>query len=115
MTGFVQAAAHVGTVMLAQAEGGGIESLLGPGSMVLMFLVIYLLIIRPASKQRREHETLLNALKKDDEVVTQGGMYGKVLEIEDKVVVLSIADKVKVRILRDRIAGRWDPGAATKK
>ncbi len=109
--------AHTGAFWLGQSapSAGGLETFLGPGSMVLMFAVIYLLIIRPASKQRREHEQLLNALKKDDEVVTQGGMYGKVIEIEDKVVVLGIADKVKVRIMRDRIAGRWNPDVPSKK
>jgi len=72
-----------------------------------MFVVIYLLLIRPASKQRKDHQVLLTALKKDDEVVTSGGIYGRIVGIEDKVVVLEIANGVKVKILRDRIAGRW--------
>ena len=47
--------------------------------------------------------------KKDDEVVTTGGIYGKIVSLDDRVVTLEIADKVKIKILRDRIAGRWNP------
>ena len=79
----------------------------------LMFAVLYLLLFRPMSKQRREHQDLLNALKKDDEVMTSSGMWGRIVAIEENVVTLEIADKVKIRILRDRIGGRWNPGSAT--
>jgi preprotein translocase subunit YajC len=88
----------------ASPFGGGLAGIL---PILLMFVVIYLLLIRPASKQRKEHQTLLTALKKDDEIVTSGGIYGRIVGIEDKIVTLEIADRVKVRILRDRIAGRW--------
>ncbi len=99
-------------VLLAQAEGAapkagpmdGFLTILGP---VLMFAVIYLLLIRPASKQRREHASMLNALKKDDEVITTGGIVGKITSIDNKLATLEIADKVKIRVLRDRIAARW--------
>ncbi len=109
--------------LLAQGEGGqpaGGGGLFGGGivgmlPLILMFAVIYFLLIRPASKQRREHQEMLNALKKDDEVVTAGGLYGKIATIEDRVVTIEIADKVKVRILRDRIAGRWMAQGATNK
>jgi preprotein translocase subunit YajC len=97
---------------LAQASGTPAESapmggLAGLLPFLLVLVVIYLLLIRPAGKQRKEHQALLNALKKDDEIVTSGGIYGRIVGMEDKVVVLEIADKVKIRILRDRISGRW--------
>jgi preprotein translocase subunit YajC len=79
---------------------------------ILMFAVLYLLIIRPAGKQRKEHQTMLSALKKDDEVVTTGGVIGRIVTVEERLVTLEIADKVKVRVLRDRIAGRYTPAAA---
>lgn len=78
----------------------------------LMFAVVYFLLIRPANKQRKDHATLLDALKKDDEIVTSGGMWGKIIAIDDKVATLEIADKVKIRILRDRIQGRWPSAKA---
>ncbi len=95
------------TFLGAPASGGPLEGLMGAAPLALMFLVIYFLILRPANKQRKEHQQLLTALKKDDEVVTNGGMYGRIVAMDDRVVTLEVADKVKVRLLRDRIAGRW--------
>lgn len=113
-------ATYLSSLVLAQADSaapaagpfGGLASMV---PLLLMFAVVYLLLIRPANKQRREHQTLLSALKKDDEVVTTGGIYGRIMGIEDRVVTLEIADKVKIRVLRDRIAGRWAAAAESPK
>ena len=51
--------------------------------------------------------SVLNSLQKGDEVVTASGMLGKIVGIEDSVVQIEIADRVKVKLLKDRIAGRW--------
>lgn len=119
MTSFLLAAQELGTALVTQAaegEGGNAPTLLDQiiqlSPFILMFGVIYLLLIRPANKQRREHAEMLNQLKKDDEVVTNGGIYGKIVALDDKVATLEIADKVKIRIMRDRIAGRWNPQEA---
>ena len=108
--------AQIAQMIAAQAgEGGGgpasglVENLGSVLPLVLMFGVIYLLLIRPASKQRKEHANLLARLKKDDEVVTNGGIYGRIVALDDKVATLEISDKVKIRIMRDRIAGLWSP------
>ncbi len=102
--------------------GQGTSMLVTVGGPFLMFLVIYLLLIRPAGKQRREHANMLSALKIDDEVVTTGGIVGRIAKIDDRIVTLEVADRVKVRVLRDRIAGRFTapqtqsgPQAAQKK
>ena len=102
-------------LLLAQAEapkpaGGFNETIMQLFPLILMFGVIYLLLIRPANKQRKQHAELLNQLKKDDEVMTNGGIWGRIVSLEDKVATLEIADKVKIRIMRDRIAGKWNPG-----
>ncbi len=108
---------HLADFVVLQAEGGGEQQpfWVTMAPLLLMFLVIYFLLIRPASKQRKEHAALLNQLKKDDEVVTNGGIYGKIVSLDDRVVTLEIADKVKIKILRDRIAGRWTPAQALEK
>ena len=110
------------TLVLAQAEagqsgsdGGPMSGLVGMLPLLLMFLVIYFLLIRPAGKQRKQHAELLGQLKKDDEVVTAAGFFGRIMAIDDKIVTLEIADKVKIRILRDRIAGRWSESIAPEK
>ena len=105
---------HLGTVVLAQTpsagsggDGGPMGGLVGMLPLLLMFLVIYFLLIRPAGKQRKQHAELLAQLKKDDEVVTAAGFFGRIVAIDEKIVTLEIADKVKIKMLRDRIAGRW--------
>ncbi len=70
----------------------------------LMFAVIYFMMMRPAQKQKKEHETFLDSLKKDDEVVTTGGLLGKVVEVRGALLVIEIATNVKVRVLKSQIA-----------
>ena len=83
--------------------------------MRLIIVVMYFLLIRPANKQRNEHQQLLNNLKKDDRVVTNGGIFGRIISVEDKVATLEIADKVKIRILKERIGGLWEAEAEAAK
>jgi preprotein translocase subunit YajC len=114
---------HLVDLLVLQAEGGGeapadggaLGGLAGMAPLLLIFVVMYFLLIRPASKQRKEHAQLLNALQKNDEIVTTGGIYGKILALDERVVTLEIADKVKIKILRDRIQGRWPTAPAAQK
>ncbi len=105
------------SAVLAQAEGqpqGFDYSFLI--TMGLMFGVFYLLLIRPANRQRKKHQELLNQLKKGDEVQLNGGIYGKVVALDEQVATVDIASNVKVRVLRDRIVGKWpDPKAGDGK
>ena len=96
----------------AADPAGGLVSLVPMG---LIILVMYFLLIRPANKQKQEHKKLLNALKKDDKVVTNGGICGKVVSVDNVVATLEIADKVKIRILKDRISGLWDAETSANK
>ena len=96
-------------------DPGGLGSYANIGMIVLMVGVFYFLLIRPASKQRKQQQEMLNSLKKDDEVVTAAGFYGKIVAIDDRIVTLEIADKVKVKMLRDRVAGRWVTGPTPDK
>ena len=83
--------------------GGGMVGALLP--LLLMFLVFYFLLIRPQQKRTKEHRDFLDALQKGDEVITSGGIYGRVTGITENVVTLEIADKVRVKIQRGNIAG----------
>ncbi len=71
---------------------------------VLMFVILYFLLIRPQQKRAREHQELIQNLKRNDEVVTSGGIYGKIQSIADKVVVIEIAPNVRIRLARDQVA-----------
>lgn len=92
--------------LTAAQAGGGPQSGL---SMILMIVVMlgimYFLLLRPQQKQQKRHQEFLGQLKKGDEVVTQAGILGKVYAVEEKQVVLEVADKVRIRVLRHAIAG----------
>lgn len=73
--------------------------------MVLMVGIFYFLLIRPQQKKAKEHKALLDNLKKGDRVITSGGIIGIVVNIDDQIVNLEIADKVRIEMARSSIAG----------
>ncbi len=79
----------------------------GPLSMVvpigMMFLIFYLLVFRPQSKAKKEHEQMLKNLKKNDEVVTMGGLFGTIVNIKPDAVTLRVAENVRVDVERSAI------------
>ncbi|MSR82671.1 MAG: preprotein translocase subunit YajC [Candidatus Latescibacteria bacterium] len=84
--------------------GGGGSAILGMLPFILMFLVLYLLILRPQIKKQKTHQKMIDELKKGDQVVTSGGIHGVVANIKDDVVVLKIADNVKVDLSRSAVS-----------
>ena len=70
----------------------------------VLFVLFYFMLIRPQQKQQREHQVMLDALKKHDNVVTVGGLHGTVLNVKDTTVVLRVDDDVKVEVDRSAIA-----------
>jgi preprotein translocase subunit YajC len=100
---------------LAQTADGQSGSA-GLASQALMFLsiilVVYFIVIRPQSKQRKKLETFLQGLKRGDEVVTQSGIIGEVVAVEDRVVTLNVGGGTKLRVLKGQVAGQWVEGAA---
>lgn len=87
------------------------SSLFAGGNMVMllvMFGIFYFLLIRPQQKRQREHTDWLKSIKKDDEVVTTGGLWGKVKGVADNspYVTLELQEKVRVRVLRSHIASK---------
>jgi preprotein translocase subunit YajC len=71
--------------------------------LVLLLVVFYFLLIRPQMKRAKEHRTMLSALAKGDEVVTSGGVVGKVREIGENLLLLEIADKVEIRVQKQSV------------
>jgi preprotein translocase subunit YajC len=86
------------------AAGEAPSALLNFAPLILIFVVFYFLLIRPQQQKAKEHREMLANLKRNDEVVTSGGLYGKVVAISDRVITLEIAPNVKVRVDRPQIA-----------
>jgi len=86
-------------------QGGG-SFLVTFGPIVILFVIMYLLLIRPQRKRQKEHENILKELKKGDRVVTNSGIFGTIFAIYDdkNKVVLKISDDVKIELLKSSIA-----------
>ncbi len=84
--------------------------------LILIFAIMYFLLIRPQQKKLKEHQAMVAALRRGDQVVTQGGLIGKVSKVkDDQELELEIADGVKVRVVRNTIAqvlNKTEPAAS---
>ena len=102
--------APIFAMMPGNPTGGGPS----PFSMLLpilgMLLIFYFLMIRPQQKRQKEIQKMLGAIKKGDRVLTASGLYGVVFGVKDDVVVLQIADNVKVEMLKSAVTGVVAPG-----
>ena len=72
--------------------------------LILIFFVFYFLIIRPQQNKVKQHAAMVNAVKKGDEVVTQGGLIGKVLKVSDEEVTIDFGDNVNIRAVKSTLA-----------
>jgi len=88
----------------AQAAGGDASStLVSLLPLVLMFVVLYFVMIRPQMKRQKEHKAMVEALAKGDEVVTAGGLLGKVSKVGDTYLGVELADGVEVQLQRTAV------------
>jgi preprotein translocase subunit YajC len=109
LLGTILARPALAAAQTAPAPGGAAE----PGSfliqvlvpMGLVFVILYFLMIRPASRKQKAVDAMLQALKNGDRVITSGGIYGTIAGITDDVVQLRVANGVKIDVARSAIAG----------
>jgi preprotein translocase subunit YajC len=94
-------------VILAMAPQGG-ES--GGGQMMstliffaLIFVIFYFMILRPQQKRAKERQKLLESLKKGDKVITSGGLHGKIVNVDEKTILLDVGDNLKLKFERSAV------------
>jgi len=85
----------------AQDPTGGLMQL---WPLILMFIVIWFLMIRPQMKRAKEHKSMVEALAKGDEVITQGGVAGRIAEVGEQFVRVEIADKVEIVVQKQAVS-----------
>jgi preprotein translocase subunit YajC len=91
-------------LILLQASGvGGQLGMFLP--LIIIMVIFYVLLILPAQRRQKKTQAMLTALKNGDKVVTNGGIYGTIVGLEDDAVQLRVADQVKLKVLRSAIAG----------
>jgi preprotein translocase subunit YajC len=98
----------------AASPGGG-DFFISLLPLVLIFAVFYFLLIRPQQRKVKEHRSLIESLKRGDQVLTSGGILGKITKVEDTTVTVEIAKEVQVQVQRSTIAdiiNKPKPGAA---
>ena len=98
--------AHAASATAPAGDAGWIN-LVMLGGFVLIF---YFLLIRPQNKRRKEHEQLVTALSKGDEVVTAGGIVGQITKVEDDFVKVQINDQVEMRIQKSAVGATLPKG-----
>lgn len=72
--------------------------------LIFIFLIFYFLIIKPQKKKQKEHQEMITSLKKNDEVVTSGGLYGTIVNIKEKSFVLRVDENTRVEVEKNSIA-----------
>ena len=88
----------------AQASAAGADAgLMSFLPIILMFVLLYFLMIRPQMKRAKEHKAMIDALQKGDEVVAVGGLLGKIVELGDQYATLEIAAETKIMVQRPAI------------
>jgi preprotein translocase subunit YajC len=94
------------TPAYAQAAGGGAGSVFASFiPLILIFAIMWFLLIRPQQKKLKEHQAMVAALRRGDEVITQGGLIGKVTKVKDDgELEVEIAPNVRVRVVRNTIS-----------
>ncbi len=101
MSFFISDAVAETTTAVATAPGGGSTASLV--MLVVFVAVFYFLLIRPQSKRAKEHRNLIAGLAKGDEVMTSGGILGKIVELNDQFVTVAIANNVEIKVQKSAI------------
>jgi preprotein translocase subunit YajC len=88
----------------ADGVGGGMAAFQQMIPLIFMFAIFYFFLIRPQKKKALEHKALLESIKRGDNVVTAGGLHGKVFAVENDLVILDVANNVTVKITKSYIS-----------
>lgn len=93
------------TEAFAQAPGSGMDSIFGMIlPLVLIMGVFWFLLIRPQQKRVREHQELIKNVRRGDQIVTSGGIVGKIAKVDDNEVQVEVAENIRMRIIKSAIA-----------
>ncbi len=83
---------------------GGSSLLTSLIPIIFIFIIFYFLLIRPQQKKQKEHQAMVSALGRGDRIVTNGGLYGTVVDVKEHVIVIKISDDVKVELVKGSVA-----------
>jgi len=73
--------------------------------LILMFVIFYFLLIRPQQKKQKDHKKMLSELKKNDQVITSGGIHGTIVNLKDNTYIIRVDDNVKIEVSKSAVSG----------
>lgn len=94
----------------APAAGGAGGGLMGIAPLIILFVVFYFLLIRPQQKRAKEHKQMMSEIQKGDTIVTNGGIHGRVVSVNEDTVSVEVADNVRIKISKEAITVRKSQG-----
>ncbi|MBL1260587.1 MAG: preprotein translocase subunit YajC [Thiotrichaceae bacterium] len=100
----------IGDVWAEGAAPAGDGGLMGLLPLLLIFVIFYFLLLRPQMKRSKEHRTMVVALAKGDEVVTSGGVLGKITSVDESFVGLDIANGLEIKVQRSAVSSLMPKG-----
>lgn len=100
----VAAAVTPASVFAQDVAGSGMAGFGGLMPLILIFVFFYLFLLRPQQKKAKQHQQLLNTLKRDDRIITAGGIYGTVINVKGNIIEIKIADDVNVQVAKQSIS-----------
>jgi preprotein translocase subunit YajC len=95
-------------MLFAVPREGGNSGVIFGVQMMVIFAIFYFLLLRPQAKEKQRHEAMINAVKKGDEIVTNGGIIGKVVHVEEKRLTIKTGENTRLTVDRGRIAAVLD-------
>lgn len=101
-------------LLFAVPREGGNDMVVFGGQMLLIFGIFYFLLLRPQAKERQRHEQMLKSVKKGDEIVTTGGIIGKVVHVEEGRLTIKTGENTRLTVDRSRLASVLDPKGEAK-
>lgn len=98
----------IGMAQAASGPGGAFTQFV---PLIAIFAIFYFLVLRPQSRKAKDHQKMLSELKKGEDVVTQGGIIGRITGMTDGELTLQVQEGVRLRVLRSSVQGRYTPAA----
>ncbi len=100
----------ISDAMAQDAAAGGDAGMINFVFLIALFAIFYFLLLRPQIKRAKEHKKMTEALSKNDEIVTSGGIAGRVSKIEDSFIMLQVADGVTLQVQKNAVASLLPKG-----
>jgi preprotein translocase subunit YajC len=96
----------VAVAFAQDATGGGQSTIFSIAPLVILFVIFYFFLIRPQQKRAKEHKEMLSKVTQGDNIITTGGIHGRVTQVGDETLTVEIAEKIRVKVSRSAVSIR---------